>query len=67
MTIQMIMIKKKPNRKPFPKERAYTSDCGEFNSCRPQAGLKWKIEHKSILADDVTWAILPYADGQYGN
>ena len=140
---QMIMIKKKPNRKPFPKERVYISDCGhrcdlcvhytggtisdelrlelrerlervyksgdwgenmmlcpgcrdntfpdwngdscnqkkcatkkgvakcldcrEFNTCKPQAGLKGKIEHKSILAADVTWAILPYVDGQYGN
>ena len=64
---QMIMIKKRPNRKPFPKEQAVYADCGEFACCQPQAGLKGKIEHKSILAADVTWAILPYVDGQYGN
>ena len=42
-------------------------DCGEFARCKPQAGLKGKIEHKNILADDVTRAILPYVEGQYGN
>ena len=147
---ELIMIKKKPNRKPFPKERAIYSKCGhrcdlcvhysggtiskefkkelqvriarvysadgvgdssgdwdscpscgeqdvekphpciktgrcepftcrkkkgvatcmechEFGTCQPQAGLRGKIEAKSISADDVTWAILPYVDGQYGN
>ncbi|MCL2002406.1 MAG: DUF3788 family protein [Oscillospiraceae bacterium] len=145
---QMIMIKKKPNRKPFPKEQAVYADCGhrcdlcvhytggtvsdEFreelkerinrvynppganvdeghwgkdmelcNGCRhggisgkhdceqkkcasakgldkcvhcgeypcdnATAGWPPKIEPKHILADDVTWAILPYVDGQYGN
>lgn len=141
---QLIVIKKKPNRKPFPKEQAYYSDCGhrcdlcvhytggtiseefraelkerlervyksgdwgenmmlcpgcrdnhfpnwdgdpcspkkcatknsvarcidcgEFSNCKPQAGLRGKIEpNRSILADDVTWAILPYVHEQYGN
>ena len=140
---QMILIKKKPNRKPFPKEQAVYSDCGnrcdlcvhytggtiseelrtelkerltrvykadfwgdnmnlcpgceknqfadfsgdpcdqkkcaakkdivkcldcaEYAVCQPQAGLKGKIEAKSMLADDVTWAILPYVHEQYGN
>jgi len=137
---QMILIKKKPNRKPFPQEQAIYSNCGhrcdlcvhftgdtisesfrteleervrrvyslnydaefppcngcsnggitekfdcdpqkcaikkgfprcidciEFTSCKPQAGLTGKIESKSILADDITWAILPYVHKQYGN
>ena len=136
---QMILIKKNPNRKPFPKEQAIYSDCGhrcdlcvhytgatisdalrkelqerigrvyeapnaDFppcdgcsnggiggkHDCAPkkcaaqkgfvkcvdcnqypcdQATAGWppKIEIKSVLADDVTWAILPYVDGQYGN
>ena len=137
---QMIMIKKKPNRKPFPKEHAAYGDCGhrcdlcvhyiggtadgEFRKklhehvCRVygwnpndvippcdgcsnggytgkfdcaqrkcakdkgvlrcmdcveyacgKATVGWPpvIEAKSISADDVTWAILPYVDGQYGN
>lgn len=137
---QMIMIKKKPNRKPFPKEQAIYGDCGhrcdlcvhytggtiseefrkelqervrrvygsrpdeEFPLCNGcsnggitgkfdcdqikcakdkgaprcmdcaeydcgKALVGWKpaIEARSISADDVTWAILPYVDGQYGN
>ncbi|MCL2408803.1 MAG: DUF3788 family protein [Oscillospiraceae bacterium] len=137
---QMIMIKKKPNRKPFPKEQAIYSDCGhrcdlcvhytgdtiteefreelkerirrvyghepdsEFPPCNgcsaggidgksechqkkcaaskgidkcvncgeypcedATAGWPPQIELKSVLADDVTWAILPFVDGQYGN
>lgn len=135
---QLILIKKKPNRRPFPKENAVYSKCGmrcdlcvhycggtisdEFrielrerlervyggsfddascpgclvktekdaNACDPlkcsteknhdicincneypcdkaTAGLIGKIEAKSILADDVTWAILPYVPMQYGN
>jgi hypothetical protein len=137
---KMVLIKKKPNRKPFPKEQAIYGDCGhrcdlcvhytgktiseEFSkelqervrrvySLRPdgefppcngcsdggitgksdcdqkkcakdkgasrcmycaeyycgKATVGWKpvIEVRSISADDVTWAILPYVDGQYGN
>lgn len=137
---QMIVIKKKPNRKPFPKEQAIYGDCGhrcdlcvhytgtaiseefrkelqervkrvyglkaddEFPPCngcsnggitgkfdceqikcakdkgaprcmdcaeydcgKASAGWKPVIEARSISADDVTWAILPYVDGQYGN
>jgi len=136
---EMILIKKNPNRKPFPKEQAMYSDCGhrcdlcvhytgkaisdefrkalqerikrvyeapdaEFPPCdgccnggiggkhdcvqkkcakekgfikcidcngypcdKSTAGWPPKIEIKSNLADDVTWAILPYVDGQYGN
>lgn len=30
-------------------------------------GLKPEIHTKTILADDVTWAILPYVYYQYGN
>jgi len=146
---QMIMIKKKPNRKPFPKEQAVYADCGhrcdlcvhytggtiseelrtelkervkrvyeperlgesehwgenmmlcpgcrdnkfedydgdpcdqkkcakdkgvvrcldcpEYNCGKATAGYQRGIEARSILAGDVTWAILPYVDGQYGN
>ncbi|HBN82957.1 MAG TPA: hypothetical protein DDZ89_03865 [Clostridiales bacterium] len=137
---QMITIKKKPNRKPFPKEQAIYSDCGhrcdlcvhymggtiseefrkelkervrrvydlkpdeEFPPCngcshgginkgfdcdqricakgksvsrctdcaeydcgKASVGLKPAIRAKSISAEDVTWAILPYVHGQYGN
>lgn len=137
---QMILIKKNPNRKPFPKEQAIYGDCGhrcdlcvhftgetisegfrkelqervrrvyglrtdeEFPPCNGcfnggitgnfdcdqikcarnkgvlrctdcvdydcgKASVGWRpaIEARSISADDVTWAILPYVDGQYGN
>lgn len=140
---QMIMIKKTPNRKPFPKEQAVYADCGhrcdlcvhytggtisdelrmelkerltrvyksndwgetmmlcpgcrdnqfpdwngdpchqkkcaaqkEIERCRAcdvypcekaLAGLRGKIEAKSMLADDVTWAILPFVHEEYGN
>lgn len=136
---QMVMIKKKPNRKPFPKEQAVYGDCGhrcdlcihytgkttmdkdfmavvrdrvkqvygeyeglgmrcpgcrnkpkddrceqkkcasqkgagrcmecaEYPCDRATAGIRPEIDAKrSIIAEDVTWAILPYVDGQYGN
>jgi hypothetical protein len=132
---RMIIIKKKPNRKPFPKETAIYSKCGQrcdlcihysgdsisddfrkelcerltrvyqcddwsmrcpgcYNKaednlcdqlkCAKAKGINRcldckeyhcsnspvvhsKIEAKSILADDVTWAILPYVHHQYGN
>jgi hypothetical protein len=134
----LILIKKNPNRKPFPKEHAVYSDCGhrcdlcvhytggtiseEFRNelkerisrvyggnpkentmlcpgcsnkpdedcpikkCAKDNGVAKCKDHalypcekttagykgginalKHILADDVTWAILPYVDGQYGN
>jgi hypothetical protein len=31
------------------------------------AGYHNGIEARSILADDVTWGILPYVEWQYGN
>ncbi len=135
---RLIMIKKKPNRKPFPKENAVYGKCGhrcdlcihfsggtisdEFRKeleerlsrvwnindwsmrcsgcgtsgchthdelcdqlkCAKEKGFdacvscdeypcsnatvaSSKIEAKSILADDVTWAILPFVPKQYGN
>ena len=42
-------------------------ECGEFGTCNPQVGLREGIKWKNTLAADVTWAILPYVDGQYGN
>lgn len=42
-------------------------NCGEYPCDKAVAGLRGKIEAKSISADDVTWTILPYVEGQYGN
>lgn len=61
---KLILIKKNPNRKPFPKEQAIYSG---YPCAKATAGWPPRIELKRILADDVTWAILPYVDGQYGN
>lgn len=134
---QMIMIKKKPNRKPLPKTHIHMSNCGHrcdlcihnrgktslsseemeyaracvssvytvpvndlpincdgchfpdctvesadcrkgkgiekcwacenFSTCLKTAGWPPKIHMRTITADQVTWAILPYVKGQYGN
>ena len=42
-------------------------DCSEYDCGKASAGLRPTIKAKSISADDVTLAILPYVDGQYGN
>ena len=42
-------------------------DCHKNPCDKSTAGWRPKIEPKSILADDVTWAILPYVYMQYGN
>lgn len=135
---KLILIKKKPNRKPFPKEQAVyskcgmrcdlclhytggtiseelrkelkkriirvykdtdnygenmmlcpgcrskdTRDCNRLN-CAREKGFEAcldcsdypcgscgivtsEITANSTLADDITWAILPFVDGQYGN
>jgi hypothetical protein len=42
-------------------------DCAEYDCGRASVGWKPAIEPRSISAEDVTWAILPYVDGQYGN
>jgi len=42
-------------------------DCDEYACGKATAGWPPKIEAKFFRADDVTWAILPYVDGQYGN
>ena len=135
---ELILIKKKPNRKPFPKEQAvlsrcgmrcdlcvhytggtiseefrkelkerircyyndednygenmmlcsggYKKDCGDCHKrkCSKEKGLDgcpdcnmfpcgdcgivcFGIEARSTSGDDITWAVLPYVDGQYGN
>ncbi len=132
---QLIRIKKKPNRKPFPKDTAIYSKCGQrcdlcihysggtigeefreelrerltrvyqtddwsmrcpgcYNKPREDLCDQLKcaktkgvdrcldckeyhctispvvnsiIEPRSILAEDVTWAVLPYVHAQYGN
>jgi len=43
------------------------TNCTNYPCPKATAGWPPKIEMKHILADDVTWAILPYVDGQYGN
>jgi len=42
-------------------------DCAEHDCGKATAGWPPAIEPKSVSADDVTWAILPYVSGQYGN
>lgn len=42
-------------------------ECIIFKACNPEVGYPPKIEAKSISADDVTFAILPYVHKQYGN
>ena len=133
---QMIMIKKKPNRKPLPKTHFHLSNCGHrcdlcvhnntgntsisaeemeyartcctavygaiewevncggchfpdctvesadcrkgkgiekcwacdnFSMCLKTAGWPPEIHTRTIIADQVTWAIPPYVKGQYGN
>ena len=132
---QMIMIKKKPNRKPLPKTHMHLSNCGHrcdlcihykgaasfsaeerdyvlachqavygnhvwemncdgchfpdcsvesahcrkaknidkcwscdnYSSCLKTAGWPPEIHKRTITADQVTYAILPYVKGQYGN
>lgn len=46
---------------------ARCQECSDFNDCMPEVGYPAKIEARSISADDVTWAILPYVHEQYGN
>ena len=43
------------------------TNCSDYPCDKATAGWPPKIETKAMLADDVTWAILPYVDGQYGN
>jgi len=134
---QMIMIKKNPNRKPFPKTHIHMSNCGHrcdlcihnkgktsfsteemeyaracvstvytvpisdlpincdgchfpdctvasadcrkgkgtdkcwdcenYSTCLKTAGWPPEIHTRTITADQVTYAILPYVKGQYGN
>ena len=43
------------------------SVCGNFSVCTKTAGWPPKIHMRIITADQVTYAILPYVKGQYGN
>ena len=43
------------------------SDCGNYASCLKTAGWPPEIHTRTITADQVTFAILPYVKGQYGN
>ena len=42
-------------------------DCPEYDCGKATAGIPPKIHIRTYLADDVTWAILPYVAMQYGN
>ena len=43
-------------------------DCPKYTvECSPGVGYNCGIEPRSISAEDVTWAILPYISEQYGN
>jgi hypothetical protein len=41
--------------------------CGNYTTCLKTAGYPPTIHTRSITAGEVTWAILPYVKGQYGN
>jgi len=43
------------------------ANCRQYPCDKATAGLRDGIQPRSVLADDVTWAILPYVPGQYGN
>ncbi len=43
------------------------SACDNYTSCTKSAGWPPEIHTRTITADEVTWAILPYVKGQYGN
>lgn len=42
-------------------------DCNNYSVCLNTAGWPPEIHTRNITADEVTWAILPYVKGQYGN
>lgn len=48
------------------KGRAACVSCGQYPCSKATAGYA-ELGAKSILADDVTWAILPFVPYQYGN
>jgi len=41
--------------------------CDNYSTCKKTAGWSPEIHMRKITADEVTWAILPYVKGQYGN
>lgn len=41
--------------------------CDNYSICGKTAGWPPEIHTRTITADQVTWAILPYVKGQYGN
>ncbi len=41
--------------------------CENYSACLKTAGWPPEIHTRTITADQVTWAILPYVKGQYGN
>jgi len=46
-------------------EKCWT--CENYSICLKTAGWPPEIHTRTITADQVTWAILPYVKGQYGN
>jgi hypothetical protein len=49
------------------KDRDKCWDCENFTTCLKTAGYPPQIHTRNITTDEVTWAILPYVKGQYGN
>ena len=46
---------------------AKCQDCGRYNDCQPAICSRGGIAPRSFSAEDVSWAILPFAHEQYGN
>ena len=66
---RLILIKKKPHRKPFPKENAVYSECkecSEFPCIKATSADYRSMIHTEVhYADEITWGILPYVPMQY--
>lgn len=72
---KLILIKKKPNQKPFPKENVIFSDHGQRGDQSVhyiqtdeelQTAMKNSMIHTEIhYADEITWGILPYVPMHY--
>jgi len=49
------------------KRIARCRECVSYPCEKATVGLRGAIEPRSMSAEDVTWCILPFVDGQYGN
>lgn len=72
---KLILIKKKPNQKPFPKNNTIHSNCGWRGDQSVHyiqtdkelwTAMKSSMIHTEIhFAEEITWGILPYVPMQY--